>query len=258
MKEERGFLKNYPLKERYILCDRYIRSRIDWDEIFEEIKRNGAAYFDVSSVIELYPRLELDENYRLLCYLGREYHGVWGRIAAIRNDSDEKPIISPKKAVGGKDFELPQDATPPMEAVYHDGTDEGLLETVLCSLFLQYIPYIHYENRNLEIIIDAPPQNLAEGWNTVVDIENWTPRRTDNSIIAFKREVEDGFGSSDGKDRIYLTQFAFERNLGSYHTFKANNSYSMYKNQIDNDKRYNEKRRCCVFVESSVLIAREI
>ena len=129
---------------------------------------------------------------------------------------------------------------------------------MLCSFLLDAIPYFHFENRNLEIIMNGTPPDLAERWNTIVNIEDWTPRRIGNSIIAFKRKIEDGFGSSDGKDHIYLTQFYFEKHLGFYHAFKAKGRHSMYINQIDDDKRYNSKRHCCVFTESSVFVAEEI
>ena len=106
--------------------------------------------------------------------------------------------------------------------------------------------------------MDSAPPEFSERWNILVDIEDWTPRRVNNSIIALKRDIEDGFGSSDGKDRIYLTQFNFERNLSFYHAFKSNNHNSMYRNQINDDKRYNKNRHCCVFTKSSVFVAEEI
>ena len=87
--------------------------------------------------------------------------------------------------------------------------------------------------------------------------EDWTPRHINDSIIALVCKIEDGCGSSDGKDRIYLTQFNFQRNLGFYHAFIAKNHHSMYRNQINDDKRYNKNRHCCVFTKSSVLIAEE-
>ena len=88
MKKELGFLNYYPFEERYLLCEQFIQSCIDWDGRFKEINLSGVSYFDVSDVISLFPHLELDENYKLICYLSREYHGVWGRIAAIKNESD--------------------------------------------------------------------------------------------------------------------------------------------------------------------------
>ena len=263
MKEELSFLNYYPLEEFYIICERYLKTRIDWDKINEEIDCKGFSCFDISDVIRLFSHLELDENYKLICYLSCEYHGIWGRIAAIKNGDNLEPVFDFKTKQAslffmGKDFKLPESATPPMEALYHDGTDDGYFEAILCSLLLKAIPYLHFENRNSEIIINDPPSDLAERWNPIVDIEDWTPRRIGNSMIAFKRKIEDGFGSSNGKDRIYLTQFYFEKHLGFYHACKANGRPSMYRAQIDDDKRYNSKRHCCVFTESSVLVAEEM
>ena len=262
MKEELHFLNDYPLEEYYILSEQYLKSRIDWHKISKEIEKNDVSYFSISDVVQLFPHLELDENYELICYLGREYHGIWGRIAALKHGDNVEPVFDTETErlswlFMGKDFKLPEGAASPMEAIYHDGTDEGYLEAVLCSLLLDAIPYAHFQYRNLEVIMDNPPPDLHERWNAVVNIEDWTPRRVNRSIIAFKRYVEDGFGSSDGKDRIYLTQFVFERNLGAYHAFVTKKHHSMYRGQIDDDKRYNENRHCCVFRESSEFVAEE-
>ena len=263
MKEELSFLNYYPLEECYILCEQYLKSCFDWDDITEEIKQNGVTCSTVSDVVQLFPHLELDENYELICYLAQEYHGIWGRIAAIKKGENFKPVFDSETERAsilfmGKDFKLPDSATPPMEALYHDGTDEGFLEAVLCSLLLEAIPYLHFENRNLKIIMDSVPPEFNERWNIIVNIEDWMPRYINDSIIALVRKIEDGCGSSDGKDRIYLTQFNFQRNLGFYHAFIAKDHHSMYRNQINDDKRYNKNRRCCVFTKSSVLVAEEI
>ena len=260
--EEITYLNDYPLEEYYICSEQYLKSRIDWDEISKKTTKNGVSYFAISDVVQLFSHLELDENYELICYLGREYHGIWGRIAAIKHGDNLAPVFDAKTEsisflFKGKDFKLPECAVPPMEAIYHDGTDEGYFEAVLCSLLLDAIPYLHFHNRNLKIIMDNPPPDFHMRWNTVVNIETWTPRRVNRSIIAFKRCIEDGVESSDGKDRIYLTQFVFERNLGFYHAF-ATKKHSMYRSQIDDDKRYNKNRCCCVFKESSVFVAEEM
>ncbi len=260
--EEITYLNDYPLEEYYILCEQYLKTRINWDAISEEIKQNGVSYFSMSDIVRLFPRLALDENYELICYLGKEYHGVWGRIAAIKQGDNLEPVFNAETETlsflfMGKDFKLPECAVSPMEAIYHDGTDEGYFEAVLCSLLFDAIPYLHFENRNLEIIMDSAPPEFNEKWNIIVNTEDWTPRYINNSIFALVRKTEDGFGSSDGKDRIYLTQFNFQRNLGFYHAFITKKHHSMYRNQINDDKRYNKNRHCCVFTKSSVLIAEE-
>ena len=257
MKEYSAFFC-YPLEEYYVLCERYLKSRINWNDISKEIKQNDVSYFAISDVVRLFSHLELDENYELICYLGREYHGIWGRIAAMKKNENYIPGKQASILFWGSNFQLPESAVPPMEAIYHDGTNEGFLEAVLCSFLIEAIPYLRFENRNLEIILNSPPSDLSEYWNIIVDIKDWTLRRVNNSIIAFKRDIENGFGGSDGKDRICLTQFNFKRNLGMDCFLKVRSEHSMYRNHIEDDKRYNENRYCCVFDKSSVLIAEEL
>ena len=255
------FLSQYKLDEHYLKCNKYLNNSINWNSISKEIQKNGPTYIDVSSVISLFPHLELDENYKLFCYLSLEYHGIYGRVAAVKNGEDTKPIVDLEKrslkASKGKRFELPEGAVPPMEAIYHNGTNEGYFEAVLCSIFLDAIPYTHFEQNHWNVIMNEPPSNIKDRWDTSVDISDWAPRVVDNTVIAFVQKIENGIGGSDGRDRIYLTQFYFQKRLGFYHAFKADNIHSMYKNQIDDDKRYNDERHCCVFTSSSVLITRE-
>ncbi len=261
MNEICHLLNQYPLEKHYKDCEKYLNCSINWDTVSENIRKERTIYIDVSDVISLFPHLELDENYKLLCYLSSEYHGIWGRIAAIKNGDTREPLYDEEAKLGtlilGGDFKLPKSASPPMEAIYHDGTSEGYFEAVLCTLFLQAIPYRYYEQEHWNIIMTEPPSDLTEKWHTVVDITDWTPRIVGNKIIAFVRDIENGCGSSDGCDHIYLTQFSFERYLGHYHVFKENKTHSMYKNQINDDRRYNDKRHCCVCSGNPVLIAKE-
>lgn len=260
------FLDRYPLKERYASCEEYLHRHIDWDAKSKEIREKGVIFFDVSEVISLFPHLELDENYQLICYLSSEYHGIWGRIAAVELAASKTPIIKHKneglpRLFKGVRFELPETAAPPMEAIYNDGTPEGYFEAVLCNLFLDAIPYARFEQERWDLIMSAPPADIDKFWNSRVTIPDWRPRAVAdprlNTILVFRREFENGFGASNGRDRIYLTHYSFQEKLGFHHALTTENSHSMYRGQIDNDKRYTEKRRCCVSSESSVLIAEE-
>ena len=142
------YLDSYPLKEHYSACKKYLQ-QLDWNTKSKEIESKGVIHFDVSDVISLFPHLELDENYELICYLSSEYHGIWGNIAAIELGADKTPIIYSKNHFlsqfsMGTHFELPKSAVQPLEAIYNDGTPEGYFEAVLCSLFLEAIPYTHF------------------------------------------------------------------------------------------------------------------
>ena len=83
-------LSQYPLDEHYEVCRKYM-SRLDWDEISENIAKKGTIGVDVSDVISLFLHLELDPDYRLICYMTSEYHGVFGRVAAIKKSDDWQP-----------------------------------------------------------------------------------------------------------------------------------------------------------------------
>lgn len=146
-------LEQYSLEEHYAACRNFLEKWMDWTAISKGIEQNGVIKFDISDVISLFPHLELDENYKLICYLAREHHGIWGRIAALKYDDPTDHIMPSdnQKLSGlfhGPLFELPDCAAPPMEAIYNDGTHEGYYEAVLCELFLKAIPYTHFERKN--------------------------------------------------------------------------------------------------------------
>lgn len=250
-------LKDYPLESYYEACLNY-HSNWNWTYLHQQIKENGVVYFDVSDLLYLFPHLELDENYKLICYLSSEYHGIYGHIAAIKDGGDREPIFTNRtekmtKLFHGKCFELPESSVPPLEAIYNDGTPEGYFEVVLFSEFISSMPR-QLTNYRPTVIETKHPESI-DGWDITVDIPNWEPRYESSRIIAITRLVENGIGSSDGRDKYYLSQYNFQRNLGMYHAFKPKKEFPLYKSQIDDDKRYTKERRCSVFVESSIQIA---
>ena len=266
MSEFCHYLDHYPMEKHYDDCRVYLHQRMDWRAMAEEIAEKGVIFFDISDVISLFPHLELDESYKLICYLSSEYHGIWGRVAAIRSGVDQTPVIDPEdkllsKAFSGTYFKLPEAAAPPMEAVYNDGTAEGYFEAVLCSLFLSCVPYTAYERKHWDRIMTAPPANIDKSWKTYITIPDWRPRaiigERPDAILAFRWEIENGFGSSSGCDRIFLTKYSFHEDLKFYHAFSDRKRDSMYQGQIDDDERYTDKRRCCVFSVSSILVTEE-
>lgn len=259
-------LEKYPLKEHYAICRDFLEKRLDWKAISREIDQKNVINFDFSDVISLFSHLELDENYKLLCYLSREYHGIWGHIAALKDGDPTDHIITPAKQklsglFHGPLFDLPDCAVPPMEAIYNDGTPEGYFEAVLCELLLEAIPYTRFQYDHRRIVMPVPPHDLNKAWDVRVDIPDWKTRaiveRQTGTILLFCREIENGIGSSDSRDRIYLTQYNFRDRLGVYHAFAPKEKHSVYRGQIDDDSRYHDKRRCCVSVASPILVAEE-
>ena len=256
------FLTQYSLQHHYHVCRQYLR-HINWDQKASEISEHRVVWFDVSDTLNLFSHLELDENYRLICYLTSEYYGIWGRVAAIHQADPTIPTIESNsiwaQLCHGTDFKLPEKAAPPMEAIYHDGTPEGYFESLLCEQFLSALPYTQYEQEHWDVIETAPPQNFQVKWASYLELSDWRPRLiTDfygSSLLVFRRKIENGLGSSSGRDRIYLSQHAFKQQFSLYRTFKAKSS-GMYHGHID-DARYTGRRHCCVSTESSILIAQE-
>ena len=70
--------------------------------------------------------------------------------------------------------------------------------------------------------------------------------------------LESGFGASDDKDRIYLSRFEFCKNVNEY-LFRTviKTKRPIETKHITEGNRYSEKRKCCVFTESRVLVARK-
>ena len=250
-------LKDYPLESHYDACLKY-DSHLNWTYLKNQIKENGVIYFDASDCISLFPHLELDENYKFICYLSREYHGIYGHIAAIKDGDNIEPIYTKSteqmsKLFHGKCFELPVSSVPPLEAVYNDGTPEGYFEAILLFEFLATLPR-KLQNYRPTVIETKYPES-TDGWDIIVEIPNWEPRLEGSRIIAITRLVENGIGGSDGRDSYFLSQYKFQRNLGMYHAFMPKKERPLYKSQIDDDKRYTKERHCSVFVESSIQIA---
>lgn len=245
-------------------CAKFMHG-LDWDRIGGEARRNFVSYFDVSSSLELFPHLRLDENYELFCYITYEYHGLWGRVAAVGKDADHAPAILEELGIlYGPRFELPGGAVPPMEALYNDGTPYGYFEAILAKEFYLGLPYVCFERKNWGHCIAAQPKDLKQNWRVLVDIPDFTPRLcfSDDgcvSINAFWREYENGIGSSDGKDCIYLRQHSMESSLSDFLLLESlqGRKNRMYRSHIQNNGRYCKARRCCVSTETSIQIAVE-
>lgn len=106
------YLDDYPIHSSDEACSRYMAA-IDWRLVSQEIETNGVSYFDVSDTLPLFPHLTLDDDYILFCYVTREYHGLWGRVAALQKDTPSPPVNVQPKGPLGPSFELPDAAVPP-------------------------------------------------------------------------------------------------------------------------------------------------
>ena len=254
-------LSQYPLEEHYRRCRRYMNS-MDWDEISDAIAKKGTIAVDVSDAISLFPHLELDSEYQLICYMTSEYHGIFGRVTAVNKADDWIPQCEIDKdfrprSSGNKLF-LPECVLPPMEAIFNDGSAEGYFEAVLFSLFIHALPRACLLRDHWTYIMNTLPDNYEKKWEYQVTLADYSPRYSDQTITALNRILENGMSGSDGKDRIYLSRFEFCKNVNEY-LFRTviRTKRPIETKHITESKRYSEKRKCCVFTESCLLVARE-
>lgn len=255
------YLDSYPIEDRNDACFRYMDS-FDWRGISEKVKRDGVIHFEVSDALSLFPHLELDERYALYCYVSRQYHGLWGRVAAVKEDTSPAPINIQKDSPLGPSFELPAAALPPMEVLYNDGSPTGYFEALLAMKLLSALPYTCFEQQRWDECIFFPPAHYKSKWEQYIDLPDWRPRlvqdhREGVSLYACWRHYENGLGSSDGRDQIYLVQHFFYSDLKLYHFFEPKDTLTMYKSRLDEDSRYGEARHCCVASSHEILLTRE-
>lgn len=259
-------ITDYPLSDNYTAGRNYIEKRINWKSVSLTVDEQGFAQFDVSDVIDLFPRLALDDGYRLICYVSKEYHGLWGRVAAV--PKGEPAVASAKDGIWsaffhGPELELPDCAAPPMEAIYRDGSPEGFLDAIICEQILSSLPYARYEDNHWEELIDGRPSDMQKSWNEWVYIPDWSIRMVPSSsgidsIRVFCRRFENGYGSSDGLDRISLRSYYVVGMLDIYNHFSQTKyRTTMYKTHISSKGRYSEDRQCCVFGCNSIGVARQ-
>lgn len=260
------YIDDYPLEAHYAGCEEFLFTTLDWDLIARRISAEGVIYFDISKVMNLFPHLELDEGCKLICYLSKEYHGTWGRIAAIKNGDSYEPVKDPdkewlSKLFHGPQFDLPEGAVPPMEAIYNDGSPHGYFEALLAEEFLSAIPYTYFEQELWDKCIFSYPKGFPTDWDIYENIPDLRPHITTTrygSVIVSVcwHHFENGFGSSDGSDRIRLAQHEFTKNLTWRHwATDRPNKHTLYKGRIDDNSRYREGRHCCVSIERAITVA---
>ena len=258
------YIDDYPLKERYHACDNF-KNNIDWKQVSTAIQNDGLAWLDVTSAIEVFPNLAMDESYRLFCCIAKEYHGYWGRVAALHKDDHELP--KPEESVlSGSSFTLPANAAPPMQAIYRAGHAHGYLDAILCHQLLNDIPYAGNVLSQREEIITKAPVDFQDRWDVFLQIDDWRTRLLPNAtgiaqmaytkLLSFHRVFENHLESSNGLEKIYLDEYCFYSSPGFYRMSRRNDD-SMYRGFINGSGRYSLDRRCCVFEIRSIAIARQ-
>ena len=213
---------------------------------------------DVSDSIKIFSHLELDEDYALYCYISHEYHGLWGRVAAIKKTESTEPIIKaddPLRMMIGPTFELPDSSVHPMEAIYHDGTPYGYFEALLAAEFYGALPYVRFEQDNWDrCIMDQPDRFYAE-WIIHEHLPDWRPQLIKNrfgdvKIMMCWLHPENGIGSSNGCDVIRRSHHEFYPNAG-WNSHRKD----VYKSHVDREKQRDDQHRCCLASQHSITIA---
>ena len=252
------YLDQYPFDETAEKCENYIHS-FDWREISDEIKEKKVIYFDVSDCIGIFEHLQLDDDYQLLCYVSREYHGMLGRTVALKKGRSQK---AKHKGVGiGFNVELPSMAASPMEVIYNDGTAEGYLETVLFSEFVYDIPNSYFQHHRQAPIITSLPNDISSKWDVFADVSDVRPKifieGDTASLYIFQRKYASVFAPTDSRDEIILSQYNFDK-YGFTHYLKKHKTDS-FKEHPSNDlrKNYCDTKRCCLFAGVGMLIAKQ-
>lgn len=255
------YLDDYPLEAVNEACFHYMHHSINWDKAFDETNRRGVSYFHVSDAIRLFPHLKLDKQYALYCYVAREYHGLWGQVAAVRTDASPEPVNIRTDFLLGPSFDLPEAGVPPMEAIYNDGSPFGFFEALLAAELLSAIPYTRFEQEHWDNCVLCPPPHYETEWERYIELPDWRPRflpdRSMPSIYLCWRNFQSGWGSSDGCDSIYLARHTFQSRLAEYHAFYQKDRPTLFRSRLDDDSRYGKENRCCVAVASQILLARQ-
>ena len=259
-------LHDYPLNEKYESIEAYLSQKLDYEKIRSEIVEKKAAVFDVSDAVKLFPHLSLDENYRLLCYMGREYHGLFGWIAAIGREEDGTPLFTGLTLMNDTGLALPDCAADPLEAVYHDGTPWGCLEALLLDQLLNRLPYNYYGYPHEGHFLPQPPEDWPEAWDLLIDLKDWAFRQyergaDDYSVLIIERFRERPFHASDGLDPIILKHYHFYSGstyLRHVMKTKTDKAYSFpYHASIPYQDRYGADRHCCVYSCQTLQIAKQ-
>ena len=134
----------------------------------------------VSDILDPFPHLTLDENYELVCYSYRHYHGTNGMVVAVpKNVSFVPDVQSPGVFNGfwGPVYSIPDRAVPPMEAIYTDGTYEGYFEAIIAeemipNMMINSFTSIHRH----DAFITEPPERFPQDWKVFIELLDWYPR----------------------------------------------------------------------------------
>lgn len=233
-------------------------------EAYHHLKQYGVGWQDISDVVNLFPHLSLDENYSLFCYISSEYHGTYGKVAAVPTNNTSEPLLTAEEnRFGYRDIVLPEKAASPMEALYADGSPESYLEALYVNKFFSLIPrpYDKYQ----PYCLYSPASVLSNAWNHFISIEDWRPRliqKANNSaptLYSLWLYESPILGTlSYYASYISLVENNFYDHIDPLYSFINSRKINPpYPTCITERKRYKSGLHCCVSGEKGITIAKE-
>ncbi len=252
------YLTDYPFEEMGRKCREYT-ANMDWEYIYQTIRCDGYACVDIRDCVDLFSHLEIDEEHALLCYVSKEYHGLYGTVAAIKGDEYAGAYIDP--AFVGRFFsmKLPEKAVNPMEIVYNDGTPEGYMEAVLFSEFITNLPRSARMQRRRKVIASYP-DDIMYRWDVYVSVLDLHPKiifqGDKKSVYIFYREFAGVVLPTDSRDEIILAKYNFDK-YGHIYRFDMASKKGIFKTHAQVKGKYSENRNCSLFASTEICIVKQ-
>ena len=252
------YLNDYSFEDQFWACYDYALD-LDWKSIATEIMRDKVISFNISSAVNLFSHLTLDEDYELYAYIGAEYHGLWGRVAAVKKgESTQATVVEYPRGPVRTWFNLPETAVYPLSVIYADGSPYGYLDAIIAENFFRALPYMRHENRVWGICLCEQPKDYPDSWSVFVDIPDWSPRIKQSgsatTILLCWGMNTSKFGI-EPKIRITLKEFIFYNGVFENSMLLRGSKHGMYCAHITDARRYRAGRHCCLFDKNGIVIA---
>ena len=247
-------LRDYPIDYIRTRCLDVINNQ--YKTVSQQVKkREWPVSVLVPDLTELFPHLYLDEDYELFGYYAREYHGLFGEIAAVKKGNDHTASV--------EDFsipiiDLPKEAVDPMEVIYCDGTGEGYFEAILLKSLISGLERLREYSPYGRELVSFQGMDLSR-WETIAEVSDWSIRfeLSKKSCSMYLFEIDTvSFENAGQPRRVYLRRCGFSDDLDFIRAVDPR-KHQKYSNQLAGRGRYSEQKHCCVFSDTVLMIAQE-
>ena len=248
------YLRDYPTDHIKSSCMDVINNQ--YRVVSQQAKeKKWPISISVPNLTELFPHLFLDEDYDLFGYYAMEYHGLFGKIAAVKKCDDHTASV--------EDFlipiiHLPQEDVDTMEVVYCDGTGEGYFEAILLKKLIRGLEHFRWNSPHGREMISFQGMDLSQ-WETIAEVSDWSIRfelgKKNCSMYLFEIDTV-SFENLSQPRRVYLRRCSFSDDLDLIRAFERRKKKE-YPNQLESRGRYSAQKHCCVFTDTAIMIAQE-